>query len=599
MISYFKYTNGDAFTLNDVDYSGFFTIVDSVAYTGKVKDSNSELLTPKQNFISNFYLKKLEFDNQYNFVENIKPYFSNSFDILNKNELDKIFDTINTNNLIVFKSLFVQNPLIVDFDGNDCHFFGLSSTNISNSDIMSGKTQSLYMADLKNSNEWAFLEQVKYGDFVVQSSQNFKYLCSGGKDLTLIIGSFVNKNELTYKTIQLEEKQEIYGIYYDEIDNTINIMINDEIHIYEGLNFISCGGENENVFDHLILVDKLQLKPVQHFELKFNSKIKFNKVEQLFSLKNFILNENNVNSVKFGNKMRTFVDDDQTLYISNKKGSQVLVSIPLNELGVDTVLAIDIRNVDDLVSILYKNSSEHRICFFDPFDFENSFKDHLLFNFPISNEYNLKFSSFDSNILFINSKTKIECRYISNPSYTSASFRDYNLKYLQGESLTFGDTYYPFNNRLITWNSRQSDTLLNINFKELSRSNTNYHLLHNSRRLYALKQPISNTYQSAINKNLEKYFIGIDCANDSFGMFLNRELFNITADILTLHTKATNSYNIKNDDVLLSKVNQIEYDLNNLKMNGNESVNTITIQRIFTLVVEIQQKLIANLVTDN
>jgi hypothetical protein len=56
MISYFKYTNGDAFTLNDVDYSGFFTIVDSVAYTGKVKDSNSELLTPKQNFISNFFL---------------------------------------------------------------------------------------------------------------------------------------------------------------------------------------------------------------------------------------------------------------------------------------------------------------------------------------------------------------------------------------------------------------------------------------------------------------------------------------------------------------------------------------------------------------
>jgi len=597
MISYFKYTNGDAFTLNNVDYSGFFTIVDDNAYTGKLKDSNSELLTPKQNFMSNFYLKKLEFDNQYNSIESIKPYFSNSFDILNKNELDKIFDAINTNNLIVFKSLFTQNPQIVDFDNNNCHFYGLTSTNVNNPDDMTGKINSLYAANLNDSVEWSFLEKIKYGDFIVQSNQNFKYLCSTGKDLILIIGSFTDRKELTYKSLQLEEKQEIYGIYYDEVDNKINIMINDEVCVYEGLNFISCGGEGENIFDHLILVDKLQLKPVQHFELKFTDKIKFIKVKQFFEKKNFILNENNVDSVKFGSKMRTFIDDDQVLYIYNKKGSQVLATIPLNDLGITTALAIDIRSVDDLVSILYRNVNEYRICFFDPFDFENSFTDNILSSFPISSKYVLKFSSFDSNIFFINTKNRIECRYISNPSYASATFRDYNLKYLP--RLTFKDAYYVFDNKLITLNSGENTNIVNINFKELSKGDTNYHLLHNSRRLYTLKQPIIDTYQSAINRSLKKYFIDIDCVSDSFGIFLNRQLFNITADILTLHTKAINSYIIRNDDVLLGNIKQIEYDLNNLKMNGNESVNTITLQRIFTLIVEIQQKLIANLIADN
>ena len=35
MISYFKYTAGESFTLNGDDYSGFFTVVNGSAYTGK------------------------------------------------------------------------------------------------------------------------------------------------------------------------------------------------------------------------------------------------------------------------------------------------------------------------------------------------------------------------------------------------------------------------------------------------------------------------------------------------------------------------------------------------------------------------------------
>jgi hypothetical protein len=122
-------------------------------------------------------------------------------------------------------------------------------------------------------------------------------------------------------------------------------------------------------------------------------------------------------------------------------------------------------------------------------------------------------------------------------------------------------------------------------------------LLHNSGRLYALKQPILDNYYMAISENTEKYFTEVSCNDYSFGLFFNKNISNILKDVLTLYTKATNSYNFEKDNVTLNDIKNIEYDLNNLRVNGNESINTTTMQRIFTLITEIQQKLIANLTT--
>ena len=85
MITYFKYTNGESFTSNGIDYSGFFNVDNGIAYTGKTKDQFSEELTSKNNFSSEFYLRKLEFDNQFDSIQRITPYFTNAFDVLNKN----------------------------------------------------------------------------------------------------------------------------------------------------------------------------------------------------------------------------------------------------------------------------------------------------------------------------------------------------------------------------------------------------------------------------------------------------------------------------------------------------------------------------------
>lgn len=589
MITYFKYTNGESFTLNGVDYSGFFNVENGIAYTGKRKDQFSEELISKNNFSSEFYLKKFEFDNQFDSIQDITPYFTNSFDILNKNELDKIFDKINTNNLIVFKSLVINNPQIVDFDENDCHFYGLSSTikDERNDDIMVAKNVVTHIDNFNYSDEWKFLENVKYGDFIVKSDQKFKYLCSTGKNLITVNGSFDDMSLLTYNIQELNFGEEIYGIKYDEFENKINIIVNGVINIYEGLNYIEC--------ENLILVDSIKIGDVETISLKWSVEKTFSNAFGHFNDKFFNINSNNVKFMKYGNNMRTIIDGG-ILYLWNKKSNVLLVKINLSDYDIENVIAIDIRDVDDFVIILHKKENKYQISTFDPYAIDATFLNHEIYDLNDDN-YEVVFSTYDSNIFYIKGINGVETRSVSNPSNTASNFKKFNLKY--PPNYLFGNTYQKFGNTPIKWNTNRmnANNFYNIIFNEITKSNKNYTLLHNSGRLYALKQPILDNRYTAIDDDTTKNFRNITCGDHSFGLFFNKNLLNILKDVMVLYTKASNSYNFKKDDVLLNTIRNIDYDLNNLQVNGNESVNTTTMQRIFTLITEIQQKLIANLTT--
>jgi len=589
MIKYFKYTNGESFTSNGIDYSGFFNVENGVAYTGKTKDEFSEELTSKNNFSSEFYLKKLEFDNQFDSIQDVTPYSTNAFDILNKNELDKIFDKINTNNLIVFKSLIISDPQIVDFDENDCHFYGLSSTirDERNNDSMVGKNVVTHIDNFSYSEQWNFLENVKYGAFIVKSDQSFKYLCSTGKDLVTINGSFDDISLLTYNFQELEFGEEVYGINYDEFENKINVIINDVINTYEGLNYIECGT--------LILVDSIKIGDVETTYLKWSAKKNFSEAFGKFNDKFFNTNSNNVKFMKYGDNMRTIIDGN-ILYLQNKKSSTLLGTVNLSEYGIENVTAIDIREVDDFVIILHEKNGIYSISTFDPYFITNTFIDYVINDLDID-DYDIVFSTYDSNIFYIRSIKNIETRFISNPRNTSNNFKKFNLKY--PPDYLFKNTYHKFGNTPIKWNTNRinANNFHNILFNEITKSNKNYTLLHNSGRIYALKQPTINNRYSAIDSNIAKNFKNVICGEYSFGMFFNKNLSNILKDVLTLFTKASNSFNFKKDDVLLNNIKTIDYDLNNLRINGNESINTTTMQRIFTLITQIQQKLISNLTT--
>ncbi len=603
MIAYFKYTNGESFKLNGIDYAGFFNVENGIAYTGKKKEFNSETLTPKNNFITDFYLKKLEFDNQFDAIQDIQPYYSDSFDILNKNELDNIFERINKNNLDVFKSLIISNPYIIDLDENSCHFYGLSSTTKDGGvdDVMTGKDIVVGTDPFSYSGEWSFLENIKHGDFVVKSDQNFIYLCSTGVDLITIKGSFDNKSELTYSNLDiLKSGDGVTGIYYDEFENTINITINGIVNVYDALNYIEC--------ETLVLIDKIQIGDFKTYSMFWNTvDVEYiftdsTTTDDIFNIISFFIDgesvrtiSRNIKSIRYGDNIRTFINNN-ILYLWNKKSLTLLEKVDLLKYGIEEYSSIDIRNVDDLIIILHKKSNNYEICVFDPFAIDTTFKNYVVDDL-IENTYDVYFSTYDSNVFFIRSANNVETRFVSNPKNTSGQFKAFNLKYIP--EFIWGNTkfYYKYEDNKYKWNSTEltSNYFYNLLFNEITKSNKNYMLLHNSGRLYALKQPILDNYYMAISENTEKYFTKVFCNDYSFGLFFNKNISNILKDVLTLYTKATNSYNFKKDDVTLNDIKNIEYDLNNLRVNGNESINTTTMQRIFTLIIEIQQKLIANL----
>ena len=62
MIDYFKYTEGNAFTLSGSDFIGLFNVIDGVAWTGKSFSSTSARLSSKDTFLSNCFLAEMEFD---------------------------------------------------------------------------------------------------------------------------------------------------------------------------------------------------------------------------------------------------------------------------------------------------------------------------------------------------------------------------------------------------------------------------------------------------------------------------------------------------------------------------------------------------------
>ena len=65
MISYYKYTTGEAFTLNGDDYTGSFHILSGVAYTGQYPSVDTLELTPKDTFLSDIYVNELNLDTTY------------------------------------------------------------------------------------------------------------------------------------------------------------------------------------------------------------------------------------------------------------------------------------------------------------------------------------------------------------------------------------------------------------------------------------------------------------------------------------------------------------------------------------------------------
>jgi len=594
MITYSKYTNGESYVIDNYDYVGPFHIYDGLSYSGASHTEESLLLIPKNTFMGEINSSGYETDTNYNNISSISPYYSNSFDILNKQGLDSSLGSINHNNLIIFKSLILNYPTIYKFEENNAHFYSLSSS----TDYPSGKLTKFNIEPFAISEDWSFMDEIQSGTFLIDSFENFKYICSTGTKNFVIGGSFLNKNPIKIlesvdqhpdltKQPPTFKPDYTYNIEYD-LENEKIITVNTEsINIYDASNYQYC--------DNLLtsnLIDQISLKETDTIDYIWNrTHIKWNDLKEYWTTRFKITNTNNPEFIKFGKDFRTGISQN-VLHLSNKYSSDVFKSINLSSYDIKNVLTLNIRNLDDYIVILHKMDSELFVTFIDSANVSD-FKTSVLKS--ISNnaqKYTIKFSEFDSNIFNVYTEYEYQSRYISNPEYPSGRLESCDLfypkKYKWGEL----DHIWKYFNYSWNYSKKKSNYYNNLASSELVKNNKMYILHHNVGRLYAISQNLENRNLENIPNDLEKFFTGVICSESSLGLYFNTAISNLVKDTLNIFNKSSGSFEISEYTVINRELEDILYDVSNLYINGNETINIITLQRIFILITQIQSRLL-------
>lgn len=581
-MSYFKYDDGNAFLLNGVPYTGFFNVdTDGTVYTGKSRNTNSEVLSSSGTYVSDFYVNRLEFDNTLSQIEDISYKYPSKLDVLNKNKMEEIFEYLNLNNLKVFKSLTIRNKQIINFQNSDSHFYGLSSNSNDayGKDFPYGKNVVTHIDPFSFEPEWAYIDSIKVGTILVDVNNNFKYLASTGTDIITLSGSFTNKTPLALiKYEQIPQPDLIYQISHDEEDDKIFIVRKDEIFVYEASNYINCG--------ELLLVDKIPLILTDVDTYKWSTHIKWKDARTKWSQRYVFHNKNNPEFIKFGKNIRTGFDDGK-LKIYNKFTNDFLGEYAIS----GNILSIAVRNVDDLITILATIEGEFMIHYINPINDE--MVSQKIKEFSHSENATIKFSNFDSNIIYTSNLKQIQMRNITDGQYPFAFITEENLLY--PEDLKWGEAYAKFGSIKRKWNTKlmKSNNLNNILIDNQNVGSEFHLFLHNIGRIYALKQPISILNRTNLPLSLKKTYNGILTSETSFGVYFNSNLRKIVEDVLTLYQKASRTYTYSPDDVIDTTIKSLEIDIENFYMQGNETFNALVLQRIIKNVVDLQKTLIS------
>ena len=554
MKSYYKYTNGDAFTLNGEKYTGFFHFKDNAAYTGVDDYKKMQKLTPQHTFMYDFFSHKKNFNNIYNNIDTITKYLANTFDLLNKEGLDSAFGQLDSNNLTCFKNLITYNPNIYETKAGDIFCYGIYSPHTG----MNIYDFALPLDEFKFYDDWKFLDDVVSGTFVVSVEEDFKYFCATPTTLYVLKGSFIKGTPLSILTSQTTEDAYL-ALYQDTSNEELLVLTKNSIKIYDLSNFYIC--------DTLILKDSISLSnPIDETTKKW---------------------------VKIGKNIRVELNTSKNkMYVFNKNTTELFDTVELDSYDVKTPMAMDVRFTDDLLLLLFiSNDNETSLL---ELDISNDIhKTTPVHDISTRKNYDLKFSMSDSDIFYLFNMNKTEMRFISRPERMAGRMENGELLYPRNFKWKEPDiTYDTF---LGKWNyaNQPSNIFNNLVFSEHYSNGNVYTLIHNISRLYPMKNAAASSLFSMIPTTISKNFNGISCSESSMGLYFNSAISNIVKDVLSLYVNAYGTLKFKKDEILVETLNEIEETTNDLYINGNETFNVVSMQRIFSLIDKLQTNLLA------
>ena len=144
-------------------------------------------------------------------------------------------------------------------------------------------------------------------------------------------------------------------------------------------------------------------------------------------------------------------------------------------------------------------------------------------------------------------------------------------------------------------NKMLSNSYNNLTYTTLQKNGYLYYILHNIGRIYISKTPKS-LYESYVPMDVAKNFVQFNCNTSSLGLSFNSAILNLlkdTINIATLVEKVKPSTgDLENPTLSVIPTPELNYELENLFLNGNENINVVSLQRIFTLINDLQKKLV-------
>jgi hypothetical protein len=582
-MNYLKYTNGESFTLNSADYSGYFRVIDDVAFSGRVGGSE---LTPKNTFMSKLYLDRYDLDTTYKNIENLSNVYTNTLDILDKLGIDRILKTLDNNNKICYKTLVLSNPTVFKYEETNGFFYGLSASDEYN-DRIYPKRGVINIDTFSNSGYWSFLDNVSLGQHLVDSYENFKYICTDGFVTYTLSGNFNGNIPLTkiseFNNVPYYDK--IHNIHYDIDDGTMYFVKNDYIEVYDASNYEIC--------DNLILVDRISLIPTNTTEHIWNTlDINWNDFDQMWNTKFNTVNDNSPKTIKIGKNLRTSINSDSSvLTLYNKYANKIHRQISLVELRIESMIDIAIQSDSDNILLVYKSVDDNiYTCFIEILNanIENVNKLESL----SGESYRVEFTEFDSNVFYIWNSEEYQTRNISNPTYPSGRLELNDLKYPKDYIWNTTDELWNYLNFRWDVNGSAANNFNNLTASVDVANNKMYMLLHNVGRLYAMNQSMNDRFYSAIPLNLESFFTDSTCSESSIALYLNSNIANIAKDTLNILSKSNGTFEIYEKSVISKQIEDFILETNNLYLNGNENINITSIQRIMLLILDIQSKIL-------
>lgn len=592
---YYNHTQGESFTLDGFDYIGDFHVSGGKCYTGKLSNIDTKELSPKNNFTSEVFSNSWYYNTSFNNISTVQPININANDLLNRQGLEDFYNKINKNNLKIFKNLIIPNPVVYNYNERFCRFFAQSEDD--NPEVLGTKPR--YETTIKNlSNKWKFINKIVDGVVLVDSSENFKYFCTTGVKDYVIFGNFNSdtpleiiseRTNIDYNDSSLPADY-TYGIAYDTVENRIIMVRSKAIEIYDASNFEEC--------DKFILIDRIERTESSGF--LFTPRL-WNTVNEKFGWTDEIWNKNsdvnvedrdNSKFIKFGKNLRTYIKGD-TLFLYNKYSKFEYSNINLSSNGIIEPLAIDIRDIDDFIAILHFDGG-FKITTIDLSTANPTIKTTKIKGFRTDDNYQIKFSPCDSDTIFVTSTRQFHTRSIENLTYITGKLENCDLGYGNNSHIwNEVDELFSFYKNI--WNdgdrSERNNTFINISHSSRVKNGKFYTILVNHGRLYALKQGVNDRYYHGIDINTLKTIKNVPCSESSLGLYINSLFSSIIEDTINIVNKCKYIYTYSENLPTFSPFSYIETSSVDSLFHGNETLNTIPLQRIFDTISNIQKSI--------